>query len=255
MPVVKVAQEEFAVLTKFIGPLSRRRSITGGALAVPSQAILLDQLRQNIAEFMPGEEPQATREIARQLSLQWERTAFHPKASLVGKAYPVVVSLALLDWSVQLPSRFPIMWEQGLVLSALKRLKAADWQSHAEVASLTFVSGGFWSPPVTYCLDFAAGRWGIEPPHKGSRRLSSNPLKWPQLRLSDHDRRDLQRQLAALHLEYWDKTYLDPDVYDGEQWQVKVCYVDGTVKEFSGSNAYPLNFRQFRQLCRQIADY
>ena len=57
--------------------------------------------------------------------------------------------------------------------------------------------------------------------------------------------------LKELHIGEWKKSYYNPGVCDGTQWELKIFF-DGDRKpvEISGSNAYPHNFCQLREfLC------
>ena len=55
--------------------------------------------------------------------------------------------------------------------------------------------------------------------------------------------------LADLHIGEWKKSYVNPCVLDGTQWQIKIEYENGRRPlKFSGSNAYPYNFTELLEL-------
>ncbi len=58
-------------------------------------------------------------------------------------------------------------------------------------------------------------------------------------------RSELLEELHDLHMGEWKKDYTDLFVMDGIQWEVKIGYADGTETVFSGSNAFPYNFKRF----------
>lgn len=54
----------------------------------------------------------------------------------------------------------------------------------------------------------------------------------------------------------WDKEYNNPDVLDGEQWELTIKFNDGNIVEYWGSNAYPKLFEEltffFEEFCRAL---
>ena len=56
-------------------------------------------------------------------------------------------------------------------------------------------------------------------------------------------------EIRALHIEEWEKEYLDDTVLDGMQWNLTFYFADGHKPvKISGSNAYPPHFDGLRQL-------
>lgn len=42
-----------------------------------------------------------------------------------------------------------------------------------------------------------------------------------------------------LFIHHWRKEYVNPDIYDGEQWTISLHFANGKVWSVYGSNAYP----------------
>jgi hypothetical protein len=61
------------------------------------------------------------------------------------------------------------------------------------------------------------------------RSISLNPKRWQSFR----------QTLEFLQAEQWQPKYFNPNVLDGQQWEVKIAYADGRLIESRGSNAYP----------------
>ena len=55
--------------------------------------------------------------------------------------------------------------------------------------------------------------------------------------------------LCELHIEGWKLKYIDPDILDGTQWDLEICFSDGHKPvKIAGSNAYPDNFADVEKL-------
>ena len=59
-------------------------------------------------------------------------------------------------------------------------------------------------------------------------------------------------KIEAIHFEDWESKYWE-DVCDGEQWVLYYQYEDNSERAISGSNAYPDNWAQFRELMTILA--
>lgn len=56
-------------------------------------------------------------------------------------------------------------------------------------------------------------------------------------------------RLSALHIENWNREYMDLGVLDGEQWELEIYFSDGHKSlTIHGSNAYPPKFNSLRRL-------
>ena len=54
--------------------------------------------------------------------------------------------------------------------------------------------------------------------------------------------------IKALHIGEWKRTYIDPLVMDGTQWELDIYYNNGRkAVKISGSNAYPYNFEDLKE--------
>lgn len=54
--------------------------------------------------------------------------------------------------------------------------------------------------------------------------------------------------IKALHIGEWKRTYKDPLVLDGTQWELDIYYNNGRkAVKISGSNAYPYNFEDLKE--------
>ena len=55
--------------------------------------------------------------------------------------------------------------------------------------------------------------------------------------------------LCDIHIGEWNKTYDNPSVFDGTQWELEIQYEDGRKPVvIYGSNAYPYNFKDMTDL-------
>lgn len=54
--------------------------------------------------------------------------------------------------------------------------------------------------------------------------------------------------IKALHIGEWKRTYKDPLIMDGTQWELDIYYNNGRkAVKISGSNAYPYNFEDLKE--------
>ena len=49
----------------------------------------------------------------------------------------------------------------------------------------------------------------------------------------------IDRLFSKLYLHEWKKNYVDPNVLDGEQWELELKLSGGRVRNYGGSNAFP----------------
>ncbi len=74
-----------------------------------------------------------------------------------------------------------------------------------------------------------------------------------KIKLDGMTRNYLLRELYDLHMGEWKRNYTDPCIQDGIQWEVEIIYTDGKKRVFSGSNAYPYNFKKFLDVVQMDA--
>lgn len=67
-------------------------------------------------------------------------------------------------------------------------------------------------------------------------------------------RRLLNRLFAGLFVHEWEETYIDPDILDGEQWELKIILDNGGVLERSGSNAFPPYWGELKRTFKRFLD-
>jgi hypothetical protein len=60
----------------------------------------------------------------------------------------------------------------------------------------------------------------------------------------------VDRLINEIMIFKWDKNYSD-DYLDGEEWRLTIIYRSGRSRSFTGMNAYPSNYVNFIQLCKE----
>ena len=56
-------------------------------------------------------------------------------------------------------------------------------------------------------------------------------------------------RLRELHIEDWKSKYIDPDILDGTQWDLEICFSDGYKPvTIVGSNAYTTKYAELERL-------
>ena len=58
-----------------------------------------------------------------------------------------------------------------------------------------------------------------------------------------------------MYLHEWEKSYIDYDVLDGEQWELEVQLKGGREEIYSGSNAYPAYWPELKRIFRTYAKF
>ena len=103
------------------------------------------------------------------------------------------------------------------------------------VTSVRFSDGGFFGgyPEVLaikgkdkITLDV---RPGFREPEAYLQRLMTEQ-EWNKL---------MDRLFSKLYLHEWKKNYADPNVLDGEQWELELKLTGGRVRNYGGSNSFP----------------
>ena len=54
-----------------------------------------------------------------------------------------------------------------------------------------------------------------------------------------------------MYLHEWKKTFYDPDVLDGEQWELKIRLTGNRRRNYEGNNAYPPYWTELTKLFRE----
>lgn len=114
------------------------------------------------------------------------------------------------------------------------------------VTSVRFSDGGFFGgyPEVLaikgkdrITLDV---RPGFREPEAYLQRLMTEQ-EWNKL---------IDRLFSKLYLHEWKKNYVDPNVLDGEQWELELKLSGGRVRNYGGSNAFPPYWAELKTMFR-----
>jgi ADP-ribosylglycohydrolase len=130
--------------------------------------------------------------------------------------------------------------KDGSLTNWLKRLKDIDWQRKGrQVAKIDFEIGGFSDGYTTFGLHFLTNGAELKKKHSLDEN-SAGENKYYSVREASV----LKEQFSSIHIEYWNSSYPNPNICDGEQWSLTIKYDDGFISEYSGSNAYPENWTE-----------
>lgn len=72
------------------------------------------------------------------------------------------------------------------------------------------------------------------------------PVKWKSL---------MDRLYGRVDLQDWNAEYFNPDILDGEQWELTIRMANGKTFEYSGSNKYPPAMLDFICVLRDCAGF
>ncbi len=56
------------------------------------------------------------------------------------------------------------------------------------------------------------------------------------------------KKFDAINIVAWEEDYFNPDILDGESWELKYYTTDGKIKKVTGLNAYPENYNELIDL-------
>jgi ADP-ribosylglycohydrolase len=129
--------------------------------------------------------------------------------------------------------------KDGSLTAWLKRLKDIDCKrSERRLAEIEFEDGSFFGGYTTYRLTFNDDSADLS-----QTRSLGDSVPFDNKTYSAQEADDLRLRFATIHTEYWNTDYNNPCVCDGEQWKLKVRYSNGSSASFSGSNAYPESWK------------
>ena len=57
----------------------------------------------------------------------------------------------------------------------------------------------------------------------------------------------------GMYLHEWDKRYNNPDILDGEQWELVITMTGGRTRSYYGSNAYPPYWKELKRLFKRYS--
>lgn len=126
-------------------------------------------------------------------------------------------------------------YRSGAILKWLKRLKDIDWQKHPRSISEVELQLGGYGGYDTYRVLLTEDK----------AIFSMNILNYCDLETSTDEKENIaaiRRSLDKLHFEYWLSDYPQEGelrICDGEQWSLTVKYDDGTQLNIGGDNTYP----------------
>ncbi len=61
--------------------------------------------------------------------------------------------------------------------------------------------------------------------------------------------------MVKYHVCDWNEDYVDLDVMDGTQWEIKIVFIDGREKEINGSNDYPENWEEYLKFINSFVSF
>ena len=76
-----------------------------------------------------------------------------------------------------------------------------------------------------------------------SKGIQITPVRWRNL---------LDRLYTRMYLHEWKRSYHNPNILDGNQWELEIRLTHGRRRTYSGSNAYPPYWTELRKLFRQL---
>lgn len=131
--------------------------------------------------------------------------------------------------------------EAGIMKS--KKVGKAFLNHIACIEKLIFTDGGFFDGYRTTTVQFEGDQVVYEVKHS----LSPAP-SFPEI---DLDKSEFIAKLQSLHLEDWDREYVNSGILDGEQWKLTIRFSDKKRPlKIYGDNAYPPNFKEFQKLMK-----
>lgn len=134
-----------------------------------------------------------------------------------------------------------MIMEAGIMKS--KKVGKAFLNHIACIEKLIFTDGGFFDGYRTTTVQFEGDQVVYEVKHS----LSPAP-SFPEI---DLDKSEFIAKLQSLHLEDWDREYVNSGILDGEQWKLTIRFSDKKRPlKIYGDNAYPPNFKEFQKLMK-----
>jgi uncharacterized protein YnzC (UPF0291/DUF896 family) len=228
--------EQFRVLTKYVGLLSARVMI-GGDIAphmdyFPFDEFETEWIHSNFPDTSYGD---ALAEMG--IELSFEQINNKEVDDLNAKK---VLSLITAAFRHDHFSNGVLIeyFRSGAMLKWLKRLKDIDWQKRPRlIAEVELKLGGFGcynTYRMTIVNDKAV--FSMLAPNFGEAEGNTEEKE---------NVADIRCALENMHFEYWLSSYPqkgDIRACDGEKWSLSVQYDDGTALEISGDNTYPENW-------------
>lgn len=125
--------------------------------------------------------------------------------------------------------------------------RVIDFDNNIEfISKIRFDIGGFFTGNqiYTYTVEGDKVEWNLG-------GFSFVDLKLPEYR--QETRQELLDAFREFHIGEWEHKYVDPDVLDGTQWELRIEYSNGRKPaEYYGSNAFPFNFDEFSEFMGDV---
>lgn len=111
-----------------------------------------------------------------------------------------------------------------------------------EIGYIRFSDGGFLGDRQEITLEknenravFTVFGWGRIEKHSGQISLE----EWDKI---------LDKLFCRLYVHEWEKEYIDPNVLDGEQWELQFKTIHGVELNYYGSNAFPPMWKELKNI-------
>lgn len=125
--------------------------------------------------------------------------------------------------------------------------KGADMKNHhqiqadeANITAVIFAMGTYFDGVEKIAVENKYGCFtGVYYPAYSSDKPES------AIKLTDVQYRKYLHDIYMAQIKEWDENYEDPCVLDGTSWELTIRYSNGTERQWSGCNAYPLSWNRF----------
>lgn len=125
--------------------------------------------------------------------------------------------------------------------------RVIDFENNIEfISKIRFSVGGFFNGNhiYTYTINGDKVDWDLG-------GFSFVDFKLPECR--PETKQELLDAFREFHIGEWKHKYVDPDVLDGTQWELRIEYSNGRrPAEYYGSNAFPFNFDEFAEFMGDV---
>ena len=108
------------------------------------------------------------------------------------------------------------------------------------MSKLVFTIGGFFCGHETRTFTVSDGQVLVD--------VEKTMISMDKEEYGPYRKEEFISGIKALHIGEWKRTYNDPLVMDGTQWELDIYYNNGRkAVKISGSNAYPYNFDDLKE--------
>jgi hypothetical protein len=111
------------------------------------------------------------------------------------------------------------------------------------IIGFSFMDGGFFAGYKTIEIKILNNKILCEYFSKRNRKRYEISIEvWNEFKL----------KILRTNILAWNKSYSNPDIEDGEEWEIKISLSNGKQIYISGVNAYPKEWNEFKEI---IYDY